>query len=61
MAETDCLNWRADALIGQAEVLHLAKQHDEAEHALAAAIQLYDQKGNVASVRRARALLDEIA
>jgi hypothetical protein len=61
MAETDCLNWHADALIGQAEVLHLAKQNDEAEHALAAAIQLYQQKGNVASVRRARALLDEIA
>lgn len=61
IAEADFLTWCGDAFVGMAEVFALGGKRSEAEDALATAIQLYQQKGNVASVRRARALLDEIA
>ena len=61
ISEADFLSWRGDAFVGMAEVFALGGKRSEAEDALATAIQLYQQKGNVSSARRARALLDEIA
>jgi class 3 adenylate cyclase len=61
IAESDFLNMRADALVGQAEVLTLAGKTNEAETALASAIELYEEKGNRVSAHRARALRSEQA
>jgi class 3 adenylate cyclase/tetratricopeptide (TPR) repeat protein len=61
ISEADFLTWRGDGLVGMAEVFSLGGKRSEAEDAVATAIQLYEQKGNVASARRARAFLDEIA
>ena len=61
LEDSDFLNMHADALAGQAEVLQLAGKPDEAAGSLATALRLYEQKGNSASLSRARALLDELS
>lgn len=43
---TDMLNLRADALCDSADVLRLAGRADEADRATAAALALYEKKGN---------------
>jgi class 3 adenylate cyclase/tetratricopeptide (TPR) repeat protein len=57
IAESDFLNMRADALVGQGEVLTLAGKRDDAEAALTCAVQLYEEKGNRVSAERAHALI----
>jgi class 3 adenylate cyclase/tetratricopeptide (TPR) repeat protein len=57
IAESDFLNMRADALLGQAEVLSLVGKRHEAEAALTRAVQLYEEKGNRASAERAYPLI----
>jgi class 3 adenylate cyclase/tetratricopeptide (TPR) repeat protein len=57
IAESDFLNMRADALVGQGEVLTLAGKRRDAEAALTCAVKLYEEKGNRVSAERARALI----
>jgi tetratricopeptide (TPR) repeat protein len=59
-AESDFLNDHADALVDHAEVLRLAGRRAEASSVVESAVALYEQKGNVASAARARAVLDEL-
>src|SRR3954452_11782058 len=54
-ARTDWLNDHADALVARADVLRSTGDGAGAGGALAAAIALYEQKGNVVSAERARA------
>jgi class 3 adenylate cyclase len=58
---TDALGLRADAFMDLAEVLGLAGRTDEALTALDEAARLFEAKGNVASLERARAARAEIA
>jgi ATP/maltotriose-dependent transcriptional regulator MalT len=60
-AESDFLDAHGDTLMALAEVLGLAARPREAATALEQAIQLYEQKGNVASAARARSELEAIA
>jgi tetratricopeptide (TPR) repeat protein len=57
IAESDFLNWHADALMGQGEVLTLAGKRYDAEAALTCAVQLYEEKGNRVSAERARSVI----
>ena len=59
-AESDFLNDHADALVDYAEVLRLADRRAEASSAVVSAVTLYEQKGNVVSATKARALLEEL-
>jgi class 3 adenylate cyclase len=59
-AESDFLNDHADALVDHAEVLQLGGRRGEASSAVESAVALYEQKGNVVSAAKARALLDEL-
>jgi tetratricopeptide (TPR) repeat protein len=59
-AESDFLNDHADALLDQAEVLRLGDRRAEASSAVESAVALYEQKGNVVSAAKARALLEEL-
>jgi tetratricopeptide (TPR) repeat protein len=52
---TDLLNTRADALVDLAVVLRLAGRPAEAVTALDEAARLYEQKGNLPGLERARA------
>ena len=54
---TDWLTAHADALIVHAEVLRLAGEAEEVARAIQKAIALYDRKGNMVGMRRARSLL----
>jgi class 3 adenylate cyclase/tetratricopeptide (TPR) repeat protein len=54
---TDWLTDHADALIAHAEVLRLAGEAEEVARAIQKAIVLYDRKGNMVGIRRARSLL----
>ena len=51
---------RADALTDLADVLLVAGQANEAADALALALSLYEQKGDIVTPPRIRALLDSI-
>jgi tetratricopeptide (TPR) repeat protein len=57
---TDLLNLRADALGDLAEVLHLAGRRQEAITTHQEAIDLYERKGNVVSMEKARTRFDEL-
>ena len=56
-AASDFLDAHGDALVDLAEVLRLAGRPQEAASPLRHALRLYEQKGNVASASKARALL----
>jgi tetratricopeptide (TPR) repeat protein len=60
-ATTDVLNWRGDSLMDLGEVLQLAGRSADAAAAIGEALRLYEQKGNLASARRARERLNEFA
>jgi len=60
MAERTDFGWRGDQFMDMAEVLRLLNRPAEALPFLERAIELYDQKGNVPSAERARALLVEL-
>jgi DNA-binding SARP family transcriptional activator/tetratricopeptide (TPR) repeat protein len=57
-AASDFINEHADALMDEAEVLRAAGRPDAAREAIADALVLYEQKGNVVSAAAARAALD---
>ena len=57
---TDLLGTRADALSDLAEVLALAGRSDESLAALGQASELYERKGNVTALARARARAEEL-
>jgi tetratricopeptide (TPR) repeat protein len=52
---TDALNERARSLADLAEVLRLGGHHEDAQASLEQAVELYEQKGNVAAVALLRA------
>jgi hypothetical protein len=54
-SSTDALNERARSLADLAEVLRVAGRHEAAQAPAAEAIDLYEQKGNVAAVALLRA------
>jgi len=58
---TDLVNIRADALSDLAEVLALASRREEALVALEEAARLYEQKGNLTALQRARSVAGELA
>jgi class 3 adenylate cyclase/tetratricopeptide (TPR) repeat protein len=58
--DTDNIDLRGDALIALAEVLRLADRPEEAATVGEQALRLYEQKGNVVSAGKARALLAEM-
>jgi class 3 adenylate cyclase/tetratricopeptide (TPR) repeat protein len=60
VAPTDWLNTRGDALLDLAEVLDLAERPDEAAPAIAEALRLYEQKGNIVAAGKAQARLAEL-
>jgi Flp pilus assembly protein TadD len=51
---TDGLNYQGDALCDLAEVLHAAGRSDEAEAALAQALERYERKQNLAMAAQVR-------
>jgi predicted ATPase/class 3 adenylate cyclase len=57
---TDLVNTRADALCDLAEVLALAGRRDEALVALEEAARLYERKGNVTALERARLAAEKL-
>jgi class 3 adenylate cyclase/tetratricopeptide (TPR) repeat protein len=57
VARTDALNRRGDSLLALGEILHLQSSEDEALESIRGALRLYEQKGNVVSAERARAML----
>jgi tetratricopeptide (TPR) repeat protein len=57
---TDNIDMQADALLDLAEVLHLAGQPDETVQMIDEARRRYEQKGNLVSAEKARALLAEM-
>ena len=57
---TDLVGTRADALSDLAEVLALAGRSDESLAALGQASELYERKGNVTALARARARAEEL-
>ena len=58
---TDLLNTQADALFDLAEVLALAGRREEALVALEEAARLYERKGNLPALERARTAAEELA
>jgi class 3 adenylate cyclase/tetratricopeptide (TPR) repeat protein len=58
--QTEFLVERADARMDLAEVLLVAGRSDEAAHVLHEALRLHEQKGNLFSAERTRALLTEL-
>jgi DNA-binding SARP family transcriptional activator len=59
-AATDAVSQHADVLFGYAEVFRLGGHAREAAEAIEDAIRLLEGKGNVAAIRKARALLIEL-
>jgi len=59
VARTDALNRHADSLLALAEILRVQGEEDEALENIHEALRLYEQKGNVVSAERARAMLLE--
>jgi class 3 adenylate cyclase/predicted negative regulator of RcsB-dependent stress response len=60
MAETDELDRQGDVLLDLAEVLRLGGREAEAAHLVSDALKLYEQKENLVSAERARALQAEL-
>jgi predicted ATPase/class 3 adenylate cyclase len=58
---TDLMTTRADALSDLAEVLALAGNREEALRALDEAVELYDRKGNLTALGRARSAAQELS
>jgi tetratricopeptide (TPR) repeat protein len=58
--DTDHIDFRGDTFMALAEVLRLAERSNEALPAVEEALRLYEQKGNVVSAGKARALLDDV-
>jgi Flp pilus assembly protein TadD len=58
---TDALNCHAKTRLDLGEVLLMAGRAEEASTAFSEALELYDEKGNVVAVDRARSLLDDLA
>jgi tetratricopeptide (TPR) repeat protein len=54
---TDALNRHGDSLIALAEILRLQGRESEADVQIRGALRLYEQKGNVVSADRAKAML----
>jgi tetratricopeptide (TPR) repeat protein len=61
VARTDALNRHGDALLALAEILRLRGREDDANVRIREALELFEQKGNVVSASRAKALLLEEA
>jgi tetratricopeptide (TPR) repeat protein len=59
VGRTDALNRQGDSLLVLAEILQLRGQEEDANGQIREAIRLYEQKGNVVSASRAKALLLE--
>jgi class 3 adenylate cyclase/tetratricopeptide (TPR) repeat protein len=57
MAETDALDTFAGVLLDQAEVLRAAGRAEDARVAVEEAVALYEQKGNLIGMEKAKALL----
>jgi class 3 adenylate cyclase len=57
---TDFLGDRGDAFLDLAEVLQLNGKPHEAAAALAAGLELYEQKGDIVSAERARSRLEQV-
>jgi len=60
-ADTDYLNMQGDARKDLAEVLSLAGRNGEAASRSREALGLYERKGNIVSVGRVRAMLEDVA
>ena len=60
-AETDFLNYHGDALVDLAEVLYLGDRPAEAAEELAAALRLFELKGNRSAAGLARRRLGDLA
>lgn len=58
--ETDFILVEASALMDLAEVMRLAERFEEAAAAAREALHLFEQKGDVVSAGKARALLDTL-
>jgi predicted ATPase len=58
--KTDFLNQRADALLDLAHILHQAGRREEAHASGAAALRLYEQKGNSVAAAGVRSLLVQL-
>jgi class 3 adenylate cyclase len=59
VARTDALNRRGDSLLALAEILHAQGSAGDALGSIRKALELYEQKGNVVSAERAKAMLFE--
>jgi tetratricopeptide (TPR) repeat protein len=59
VVRTDALNRHGDSLLLLAEILHLQGQEDQALENIHCALRLYEQKGNLVSAERAKAMLLE--
>lgn len=57
---TDDIDVRGDALMALADVVRIAERPSEVVPFIQQALNLYEQKGNVVSARKARALLGEL-
>ena len=55
--KTDSIDVRGDVAMDLSEVLRVAGRESEARKAIGDALELYEQKGNVVSAKRARDLL----
>jgi DNA-binding SARP family transcriptional activator len=58
---TDALNCHAKTCLDLGEILLAAGRAEEARTAFSDALELYDKKGNLVAVDRARSLLDDLA
>ena len=56
---TDLLTHRGDAMLDLADVLSTCGRREESEHAVRAAVALYERKGNAVAAARARQLLPD--
>lgn len=54
--ETDCIDMQGDVLMDRSEVLSRAGRAHEARETVQEALSLYERKGNVMSIAKARAL-----
>jgi predicted ATPase/class 3 adenylate cyclase len=59
--KTDLLNTQGDTLVDLAEVIALAGRGDEATAVLGQAVEVFERKGNVTSLERARRIAGELA
>ncbi len=59
VAQTDALNRHGDSLLVLAEIFRRRGRKNEADAQIREALRLYEQKGNVVSAERAKALLLE--